>query len=102
MGGMGPNTGQVSIQSPLERIAEEVRDAPRPSMRREAPRRAAPRPQQQAFTPLPSGEVGSSFGPGGLNPGPRMAGGAPPPPAFGGGAYDEDFGGHVVGPPVYN
>ena len=109
MGGGGgmpgmPGMGPIGMPSPLERIAEEVRDAPRPSMRRAAPpRRQAPQ-SQQAFTPLPSGEVGSSFGPGGLNPGPRGmgAGMAPPPPAFGGGAYEEDYGGPVSGPPVYN
>ena len=100
--GAMPNTGQVGMMSPLERIAAEAREAPPPSQRpRQAPRRPVPA-QPQAFTPLPSGSVGSSFGPGGLNPGPRMAGAAPPPPAFGGGAYDEDYGGHVVGPPVYN
>jgi len=50
---------------------------------------------------MPSGEVGSSFGPGGLNPGPRAGVGVPPPPAFGGGGGQGD-GGHVTGPPVYN
>ena len=88
--------------SPLEQMAAEIRDAPRPSQRRvQAPRKAAPK-AAQAFTPLPSGGVGSSFGPGGLNPGPRMGGAAPPPPAFGGGAYEEDYGGQVSGPPVFN
>lgn len=101
MGGM-PGMGPVGIPSPLERIAEELRDAPRPSMRRQAPPRKAAPKAQQAFTPMPSGSVGSSFGPGGLNPGPRMGGSAPPPPAFGGGAYDDDQGGLVTGPPVYN
>ena len=98
-----PGMGPIGMPSPLERIAEEVRDAPRPSMRKQAaPRRPAPQPQQ-AFTPLPSGDVGSSFGPGGLNPGPRgMGATAPPPPAFGGGAYEEDYGGPVSGPPVFN
>jgi hypothetical protein len=102
MGGGGPNVGQVGIPSPLERIAAELRDAPRPSMRRQGPpRKAAPQPQQ-AFTPMPSGSVGSSFGPGGLNPGPRTGVTAPPPSAFGGAGYDEDYGGAVTGPPVYN
>jgi hypothetical protein len=102
MGG-GPGMGPPAIPSPLDRIAEELRDAPRPSMRRQAPpRRAAPQ-AQQAFTPMPSGSVGSSFGPGGLNPGPRGMVGAPPPPAFGGGAaYEENIGAAVTGPPVYN
>jgi len=109
MGGGGgmpgmPGMGPIGIPSPLERIAEEVRGAPRPSMRKAAPPRRPSAQQQQAFTPLPSGDVGSSFGPGGLNPGPRGmgAGMAPPPPAFGGGAYDEDYGGPVTGPPVYH
>jgi hypothetical protein len=103
MGG-GPGMGgpRIGMPSPLEQIAEEVRDAPRPSMRRQAPpRKVAPKPQQ-AFTPMPSGSVGSSFGPGGLNPGPRTGVTVPPPPAFGGGAYEEDLGGDVVGPPVYS
>jgi hypothetical protein len=93
----GPSMG---MPSPLEMIAAELADAPRPSQRRQQPpRRVGPKPQQ-AFTPMPSGEVGSSFGPGGLNPGPRMGGGAPPPPAFGGGGGYEETG-HVSGPPVY-
>lgn len=101
MGGMG-GAPRIGIPSPLEQIAEELRDAPPASMRRAAPpRRPAPKPQQQ-FTPMPSGAVGSSFGPGGLNPGPRGGATAPPPPAFGGGSYDEDYGGPVTGPPVYN
>jgi len=42
MGG-GPGMGAPMMPSPLDRIAEELRDAPRPSMRRQAPpRRAAP------------------------------------------------------------
>lgn len=104
MGGGMPGMGgpSISMPSPLERIADELRGAPRPSMRQQAARRTAPKPPQQAFTPMPSGSVGSSFGPGGLNPGPRTGVTAPPPPAFGGGAYDEDYGGHVTGPPVYN
>jgi len=103
MGGGMPGMGGAPqiMSSPLDAIAAEMASKPRPSQRRaEPPRRAAPK--AQAFTPLPSGEVGSSFGPGGLNPGPRGAGAASaPPPAFGGGAYDEDYGGHVTGPPVY-
>ena len=99
MGGGGPRIGPPS---PLEMMAAEVADRPPPSRRRAEPaRRPAARPQQ-AFTAMPSGGVGSSFGPGGLNPGPRGAAAAPPPPAFGGGAYDDDYGGHVTGPPVYN
>jgi hypothetical protein len=106
MGGPGmPGMGgppRMGPPSPLEMMAAEVADRPPPSRRRAEPaRRPAPKPQQ-AFTPMPSGEVGSSFGPGGLNPGPRGGFAAPPPPAFGGGAYDEDYGGHVTGPPVYN
>ena len=99
MGGGGYGGGpSVGMPSPLEMMAAEIADEPRPVQRgARAPRPAASR-QQQAFTPMPSGEVGSSFGPGGLNPGPRGGGGAPPPPAFGGG---EDYGGHVTGPSVY-
>jgi len=103
MGGGVPGMGPTEIMSsPLDRIAAELADAPRPSERlrqQGGPRRAAAPKPQQAFTPLPSGEVGSSFGPGGLNPGPRGGGGAPPPPAFAGGG--DDYGGHVTGPPVY-
>jgi hypothetical protein len=102
MPGMGGGPPRVGPPSPLEMMAAEVADRPPPSQRRAQPaRRPAARPQQ-AFTPMPSGEVGSSFGPGGLNPGPRGGFAAPPPPAFGGGAYDDDYGGHVTGPPVYN
>src|SRR5215218_2638990 len=96
--GGGPGGPQIGLPSPLEMMAAEIADGPRPVQRgAQAPRRSASRPQQ-AFTPMPSGEVGSSFGPGGLNPGPRGGGGrsSPPPPAFGGG--DEDFGGRVTGP----
>src|SRR5688572_24510693 len=97
-----PGGPRIEPPSPLEMMAAEVADRPPPGQRRTAPaRRPAKRPQQ-AFTPMPSGEVGSSFGPGGLNPGPRGGSAAPPPPAFGGGAYDEDYGGHVTGPPVYH
>jgi len=98
MGGMGGSP--IGPPSPLERMAAELADGARPVQRRQQARKAAPKPQQ-ASTPMPSGEVGSSFGPGGLNPGPRAGGGAPPPPAFGdGGGYGD--GGHVTGPPVYN
>ncbi|HTJ74992.1 MAG TPA: hypothetical protein VL337_06470 [Acidimicrobiales bacterium] len=103
-GGMvGPGGApRIGIPSPLEQIADELRDAPPPSMRRiPSARRNAPQPPQQAFTPMPSGAVGSSFGPGGLNPGPRTGAMAPPPSAFGGAGYDEDYGGPVTGPPVY-
>ena len=102
MPGMGGGPPRLGPPSPLEMMAAEVADRPPPSQRRAAPaRKAAPKPQQ-AFTAMPSGGVGSSFGPGGLNPGPRGAAAAPPPPAFGGGAYDDDYGGAVTGPPVYN
>jgi len=102
MPGMGGGPPRLGPPSPLEMMAAEVADRPSPGRRRAEPaRRPAARPQQ-AFTPMPSGQVGSSFGPGGLNPGPRGGVSAPPPPAFGGGAYDEDYGGHVTGPPVYN
>ncbi|MGI8806700.1 MAG: zinc ribbon domain-containing protein [Acidimicrobiales bacterium] len=103
-GGMGGMGGPPQIMSsPLDMIAAEMAEKPRPSQRRQqAPRKVAAKPQQ-AFTPMPSGEVGSSFGPGGLNPGPRgMGGAAAPPPSFGGGAHGEDYGGHVTGPPVYS
>jgi hypothetical protein len=103
-GGMvGPGGApRIGIPSPLEQIADELRDAPPPSMRRiPSARRMAPQQPQQAFTPMPSGAVGSSFGPGGLNPGPRTGATAPPPSAFGGAGYDEDYGGPVTGPPVY-
>jgi hypothetical protein len=101
--GMGGGTGAPEfMSSPLDMIAAEMAEKPRPSQRRQAaPRKAASKPQQ-AFTPMPSGSVGSSFGPGGLNPGPRGMAPAAPPPAFGGGAYDDDYGGPVTGPPVYN
>ena len=102
MPGTGGGPPRIGPPSPLEMMAAEVADRPSPGRRGAEPaRRPAPRPQQ-AFTPMPSGQVGSSFGPGGLNPGPRGGVSAPPPPAFGGGAYDEDYGGHVTGPPVYN
>jgi hypothetical protein len=102
-GGMGGGGGfgggpSIGMPSPLEMMAAEIADGPRPVKRGAQPPRRAPSRQQQAFTPMPSGEVGSSFGPGGLNPGPRGGGGAPPPPAFGGG---EDYGGHVTGPSVH-
>jgi len=99
MGGMGGSP--IGPPSPLERMAAELADGARPVQRRQQPRKAATPKAQQAFTPMPSGEVGSSFGPGGLNPGPRAGGGVPPPPAFGGGGGQGD-GGHVTGPPVYN
>jgi len=100
-GGMAGMGGPPHVPSPLEMMAERVRDKPRPSQRATsaAPRR--PAPTAQAFTPLPTGGVGSSFGPAGLSPGPRTGASAPPPSAFGGGGYDEDFGGAVDGPPVY-
>jgi hypothetical protein len=102
MPGMGGGPPRIGPPSPLEMMAAEVADRPPPSQRRaQAPRKPAPRPQQ-AFTAMPSGGVGSSFGPGGLNPGPRGAGVGAPPPSFGGGAYDDDFGGAVTGPPVYH
>ena len=102
MPGMGGGAPRLGPPSPLEMMAAEVADRPPPGQRRAAPaRKAAPKPQQ-AFTAMPSGGVGSSFGPGGLNPGPRGAAPAAPPPAFGGGAYDDDYGGAVTGPPVYN
>ncbi len=99
MGGGGYGGGpSIGMPSPLEMMAAEIADDPRPVRHGpQPPRKAAPR-KQQAFTPMPSGEVGSSFGPSGLNPGPRGGGAAPPPPAFGGG---EDYGGHVTGPSVY-
>lgn len=101
MGGGGSGTPEF-MSSPLDMVAAEMAEKPRPSMRRQAaPRKAAAKPQQ-AFTPMPSGSVGSSFGPGGLNPGPRGMAPAAPPPAFGGGTYDDDYGGPVTGPPVYN
>lgn len=107
MGGRGGMPGQggppqMGIPSPLEMMAERVREQPRPSQRPAgpSPRRAAP--PAQTFTPLPTGSVGSSFGPAGLSPGPRGGVSAPPPSAFGGGGFDEDFGGAVTGPPVYN
>ena len=105
MGGV-PGTGgppRLGPPSPLEMMAAEVADKPPPSRRRAEPaRRPAARPQQ-AFTPMPSGSVGESFGPGGLNPGPRGGFSAPPPPAFGGGVSDDQYGGGpVTGPPVYN
>lgn len=100
-GGSGSGTPEF-MSSPLDMIAAEMAEKPRPSQRRQgAPRKAGSKPQQ-AFTPMPSGSVGSSFGPGGLNPGPRGMAPAAPPPAFGGGAYDDDHGGPVTGPPVYN
>ncbi len=101
MGGGGSGAPEF-MSSPLDMIAAEMAEKPRPSQRRQAaPRKVASKPQQ-AFTPMPSGSVGSSFGPGGLNPGPRGMAPAAPPPAFGGGAYDDDYGGAVTGPPVYN
>src|SRR5688500_2777686 len=102
MPGMGGGPPRLGPPSPLEMMAAEVADRPPPSRRRAEPARRPAAKPQQAFTAMPSGGVGSSFGPGGLNPGPRGAASAPPPPAFGGGAYDDDYGGHVTGPPVYN
>jgi hypothetical protein len=86
--GMGAG-GHFQPPSPLEMMAEQVAGRSRPTARRTQAARPAP---SQAFTPLPTGAVGSSFGPGGLNPGPRGMGmSPPPPPAFGGGAVDEDY-----------
>ncbi|MDQ3642890.1 MAG: hypothetical protein M3450_15835, partial [Actinomycetota bacterium] len=96
MGGGGPEV----MSSPLDMIAAEMAGGPRPVLRGKQPARKASAKPQQAFTPMPSGSVGSSFGPGGLNPGPRGAAPTAPPPAFGGGTYEE--GGPVTGPPVYN
>jgi hypothetical protein len=103
--GGGPAMGgppQMGIPSPLEMMAERVREQPRPVQRGTQPAARRPAPPAQAFTPLPTGGVGSSFGPAGLSPGPRTGASAPPPSAFGGTGYDDDFGGSVVGPPVYN
>ncbi|CAA9238236.1 MAG: hypothetical protein AVDCRST_MAG10-1477 [uncultured Acidimicrobiales bacterium] len=100
-GGMGGGGGGPEVMaSPLDMIAAEMAGGPRPVLRGKQPARKASAKPQQAFTPMPSGSVGSSFGPGGLNPGPRGAAPTAPPPAFGGGNYDE--GGPVTGPPVYN